>query len=227
MGHVHVHAPHELTEGHEGPEPTTSRVERRLELAAVLLLSMTTLATAWSGYQAARWSGEQSQHYARASATRVKAQQQFTAAGQRRIDDQLYFNGWLNAHGNGNRLLASIYRRRFRPEFRPAFRAWIAQHPFTNVNAIAGPLYMPQYKLVETSRADRLDHEADALYDGGTQAKTHDDDYILSTVFFAAVLFFAGISLRLDWRPLRVVVLSLAAVMLGLGGVYVLTLPVA
>jgi hypothetical protein len=32
-----------------------------------------------------------------------------------------------------------------------------------------------------------------------TEAKTNDDKYLLSTVFFAAVLFSAGISLRLDW----------------------------
>src|SRR3954466_1042273 len=157
MGHVHVHAPHELTEGHEGPEPTTSRVERRLELAAVLLLSMTTLATAWSGYQAARWSGEQSQHYARASATRVIAQQAATRAGQLRIDDLLYFNGWLDAREAGNAKLEAIYRSRFRPEFEPAFRAWIAQHPFTNPRAVPGPLYMPQYRSADLARSVRLD----------------------------------------------------------------------
>ena len=36
-------------------------------------------------------------------------------------------------------------------------------------------------------------------------------------MFFAAVLFFAGISLRLEWRPLRIMVLALAPAML-LGG---------
>src|ERR1700710_3216966 len=96
MAHAHVHAPHEVTEKPQ-PPGAVSRMERVLELGAVLLLSLTTLATAWSGYQAARWSGEQSQLYARASATRIKAQQQSTAAGQLRIDDLLYFNGWLHA----------------------------------------------------------------------------------------------------------------------------------
>jgi hypothetical protein len=227
VGHVHVHAPHELSEPHEGAEEPTPRTERILELCAVLLLSLTTLATAWSGYQAARWSGEQSQLYARASATRIKAQQASTAAGQRRIDDQLYFNGWLDAREAGDQALATIYRNRFRPEFRPAFNAWIAQHPFTNAHAIPGPLYMPQYRLAETTQAAALDKRADELYQEGTDAKSHDDSYILSTVFFAAVLFFAGISLRLDWRPLRMIVLGLAAVMLLTGAAFVLTLPVA
>jgi hypothetical protein len=67
----------------------------------------------------ARWSGEQSQHYARASATRNKAARASIRAGQLRIDDILYFNGSLNAHDAGNSRLAAIYRRRFRPEFYP------------------------------------------------------------------------------------------------------------
>jgi hypothetical protein len=229
MPHVHVHAPHELTEGHKEDDGShrPARTERMLELGAVLLLSLTTLATAWSGYQAARWSGEQSQHYAKASATRIKAQQQSTSAGQLRIDDLLYFNGWLDARRSGNAALAEVYRRRFRPEFVPAFDAWIAQKPFTNPDATPGPLYVPEYHLAELDRANELDAEADKLYLEGTQAKTNDDHYILSTVFFAAVLFFAGISLRLLWLPLRVFVMGMATVLLVSGVVYVATLPIA
>jgi hypothetical protein len=226
MAHAHVHVPHELTETEE-PPAKVSRLERRLELGAVLLLSLTTLATAWSGYQAARWSGEQSQHYARASATRIKAQQQATAGGQLRIDDLLYFNGWLDARQAGNVKLEAIYERRFRPAFVPAYRAWLAQKPFTNPNAVPGPLYMPQYRLAQDAAAKRLDAQGDDLYQEGTAAKSNDDKYILSTVFFAAVLFFAGISLRLDWRPLRVFVLGMASLLLIGGATFVATLPVA
>jgi hypothetical protein len=227
--HVHVHAPHELTEspGHgEGKSGAPERGERLLELFAILLLSLTTLATAWSGYQAARWSGEQSQSFARASTMRIKSQAQSTLAGQLRIDDLVMFNSWLDAREAGDGELAAIYRRRFRPEFLPAFEAWTAQRPFTSRSAVPGPLYMPEYRLAETSRAAELDAQADKLYRAGTAAKANDDHYILSTLFFAAVLFFAGISLRLDWRPLRYVVLGMASVLLLTGVAYLLTLPV-
>jgi hypothetical protein len=86
---------------------------------------------------------------------------------------------------------------------------------------------MPQYRLAETARAAALDAQADKLYLEGTQAKSNDDKYILSTVFFAAVLFFAGISLRLLWRPLRIAVLGMAAAMLAVGVGFVGSLPVA
>jgi hypothetical protein len=227
MGHVHVHAPPELEQSRGGGDHGPGRAERRLELGAVLLLALTTLMTAWCGYQAARWSGEQSQRYARASATRIKAQQAQTRAGQLRIDDLLYFNGWLEARRAGDPELTAIYRARFRPEFEAAFRAWLAQHPFTNPRAIPGPLYMPQYRLADLARSAALDKQADDLYQEGTAAKQNDDRYILATVFFAAVLFFAGISLRLDWRPLRIAVLGMALALLVGGGAFVLSLPVA
>jgi hypothetical protein len=228
VGHVHVHAPHELTDSPEHEQPARpARAERRLELGSVFLLALTTLATAWCGYQAARWSGEQSQHFARASTARIRALNASTRAGQLRIDDLNYFNGWLDARQADNKELAAIYRRRFRPEFVPAFNAWIAQRPFTNPRAIPGPLYMPQYRSADLARSAKLDAAADELYTEGTQAKTNDDRYILATVFFAAVLFFAGISLRLDWRPLRIAVLGLALALLVGGAGFVLTLPVA
>jgi hypothetical protein len=224
--HPHAHTPHELTETGEEGRPTSHR-ERVLELGAVVLMSITAVATAWSGYQAARWSGDQSKSYAQASTARIHSQRQSSHAGQVRIDDLLYFNGWLNAHATGHDALATIYRRRFRPGFVPVFKAWIAQHPFTNPKAVAGPLYMPQYKLDSSERATVLDQQADAHYTDGTDAKTNDDHYILSTVFFAAVLFLAGISLRLEWRRLRIAVLGFASAMLLGGLIYVFTLPIS
>src|SRR3954447_26258587 len=173
MAHAHLHVPHELGESGEhaeAPKAAPARGERMLELAAVLLLSLTTLATAWSGYQAALWSGEQSQDYAQASTNRVKGQQEFTRAGQLRIDDLTLFDNWLDARAAGKTELARIYRRRFRPEFNPAFRAWLAQRPLTNPRAVPGPLYMPQYRPVALARAKAFDAKADALYNEGTDA---------------------------------------------------------
>jgi hypothetical protein len=227
--HGHVHVPHELTETREHDEAkpgVPDRRERMLELFAVLLLSLTTLATAWSGYQASRWSGEQSQSYARASTMRIHSQAQSTAAGQLRIDDLLLFNGWLDAREAGNDELAAVYRRRFRPAFVPAFEAWTGAGGTAGKAPAPSPLYMPQYRLAEAAQAAELDRGADELYREGTEAKTNDDHYILSTLFFAAVLFFAGISLRLDWRPLRYVVLGMASVLLLVGVGYLATLPV-
>src|SRR3954452_3207676 len=154
--HVHVHAPHELSEGHEH-EKVSAR-ERAFELAAVLLLSLATVGIAWSGYQAARWGGLQARSYAQASTARAQANRVSTLGGQERIQDLLNFNRWLEeSTTNADSRLAALYVRRFRPEFRAAFDAWLAQDPLNNPDAIATPLLMPQYKLANFAKANRLE----------------------------------------------------------------------
>ena len=223
MPHGHAHVPEELS---EGSTPTT-RGERILELSAVALLSLTVLATAWSGYQASLWSGEQSQHYAQASAVRIKSQQASTHAGQSRIDDLLYFNGWLDAHQAGNEGLAEVYRRRFRPAFVPAFEAWIAQHPFTNPNAVPGPLYMPQYRLRRSGpvggpqqRSGRPLPAGDRCQ--GARRRLHPLDRVLRRRPLLRRHLAAGRLAPAAHRRARL----RAAMLLG-GLVFVLTLPVA
>lgn len=230
MSHVHAHAPHELSEPPERATEeaaTGSGLERWLELGAVVLLSLATLATAWSGYQAALWSGVQSQRYSQASALRVRADEDTVTAGQVHLGDLLLVNGWFDATETGNRKLAADYRQRFRPAFQPIFSDWLALHPLTNRSAPPGPTYMPQYHPAALTAAAADNARADRVFAEGTDAKTNDDDHILATVFFAAVLFLAAVSLRLEWIRLRIAVLALgSAVFLG-ALVFVLTLPTA
>src|SRR5437660_3446035 len=103
--------------------------ERFLELIAAILLSLATVGIAWSGYQAARWSGLQSRRYAQASTARSQANRASTAASQNRLQDLLNFNRWLEVSTEGNQELTTLYQNRFRAEFRPAFEAWRAQDP--------------------------------------------------------------------------------------------------
>lgn len=219
--HVHIHAPEELARRSERP----SGRERVYELVAAVLLSLATLGIAWSGYQAAKWSGQQSERYAQASTARSEANRTSTLASQDRQQDLLNFNRWLEVDTNGNQTLASLYERRFRPEFVPAFAAWQAQDPLHNPNAVASPLNMPQYRLANAERADALERLGDRRFNEGKDATDHTDAYVLTTVFFAAVLFFAGISTRFDWMTVRAGVLLFAAVGLGYAAFRIFTLP--
>ncbi len=221
--HVHVHAPHELSE----PSGQTTWTEERIwEFVATFLLAMATLGIAWSGYQAARWSGLQAQRYAQANTVRAQENRVSTAAGQDRLQDLLNFNRWLEVSTQGNQQLADLYVRRFRPELLPAFNAWLAQDPLHNTNAVASPLLMPQYHPAKVAQVNQLQHEGDVRFDQGKSATETTDSYVLTTVFFAAVLFFAGISLRFKWQSMRLVVVILATVFLGYGLVRIALLPI-
>lgn len=219
--HVHVHAPHELTE----ETHAVSRRERILEFVAVLLLSVATVCIAWSGYQAAKWSGHQARHYAQASTARALANRAATLGGQERIQDLLNFNRWLEVSTDGNTSLAQLYERRFRPEFVPAYKAWVAQDPINNTAAIASPLLMPEYKLANFEKADKLEKLGDTRFEEAKEATENADNYIFATVFFAAVLFFAGISMRFNWIAMRLTVLGLSAVFLAYGVIHLASLP--
>jgi hypothetical protein len=221
--HVHVHAPHELSE----PAAGTSNRERTLELVATLLLSLATLGIAWSGYQAARWSGIQSRHYAESNAEHAAANRQSTTAGQDRLQDLLNFNRWLDAATQGNATLTRLYEARFRPEFRPAFEAWLAQDPLNNPKATPSPLLMPQYHPAEFAVVNQLEQKAGRAFTGGRDATEHTDAYVFITVFFAAVLFFAGISMRFAWLQMRMVILGLAGLCLIYALIRIASLPTA
>ena len=45
--------------------PHDGKIDTRIELLATLLLSLPTIATAWSVYEAARWSGVQATEFSR------------------------------------------------------------------------------------------------------------------------------------------------------------------
>ena len=225
MAHAaHVHAPHELTD----PAKTVSGDERVLELVAALLMACTTVAIAWSGYQAAQWSGVQARQYAQAASARADANRVSTLGGQARIQDLLNFNRWLEVTTNptpGNQEIADLYLRRFRPEFVPAFQAWLSQDPLHNADAVASPLLMPQYQLEEFRKADQLEAQAASHFATAQAATKHADQYVLVTVFLAAVLFFAGISLRFAWRPVRITILGLGITSFAIAVVKLLSLP--
>ena len=83
----------------------------------------------------------------------------------------------------------------------------------------------PNYKIANFVKADALERTADRHFEAGKEATEHADNYIFATVFFAAVLFFSGISMRFQWKLMRSIVLLLALSCFVYGGIKVLSLP--
>ncbi|HJU86439.1 MAG TPA: hypothetical protein VJ788_03615, partial [Gemmatimonadota bacterium] len=98
---------------------------------------------------------------------------------------------------------------RFRAEFRPAVDAWIATRPLMNPDAPLTPFDMPEYRLVERERSDRLEAEATAAAELARRNNQRSDNYVLAVVMFALALFFAGISTRLPSPRSRAAILVL------------------
>jgi hypothetical protein len=80
--------------------------------------------------------------------------------------------------------------------------------------------------VAELEKADRLETEGTEHFEHGKEATENTDSYVLTTVFFATVLFFAGISMRFVWQRMRITVLVLATFTLAYGVVQIATLPI-
>jgi hypothetical protein len=119
-----------------------------------------------------------------------------------------------------------VAERRFRPEFRVAFDAWIATDPFENPDAPSGPQAMPEYVPTGLADSRRLDEEADVLFAEGHEAAETADNYVRTTVILASVLFLVGISTQFSLRGVRYGLLAVGAGLLVFAVVLILLLPV-
>jgi hypothetical protein len=201
------------------------RAESWFKIITAIMLCMVAVATAWSGYQAARWGGVQDTKYAQASALRIVSVHDSTLAGQQRLYDLTAVNNWIAAYMLGDTRLATLYEKRFRPEFKPTFEAWLALHPFKNPHAPAGPLLMPQYRLSLQEQANLLDAQAEQTFKQGQAANRQSDDYIINTFFLAVALFLTALAGRFTWKTVRALILTLALGMLLFGIYHLFTYP--
>lgn len=215
-----------MTSAASPEKPPVQRQERRIEIATVVLLAFTALATAWSGYQASLWDGIQSSNYTQASGARTNSSQARTEANQFRLADLGVFENYIEATIDGNADVAQFYSERFRDEFRPAFDAWMALDPLNNTDAPPTPLAMPEYMLAADAEADQLQARADELFAAGEEANTISDTYTLTTLLFAAVLFFTAIAERFEYVRAQVSLLILGAIGLIVGLVVALGQPI-
>jgi TRAP-type C4-dicarboxylate transport system permease small subunit len=211
----------------EPGEPATPPKRRdHLELIAAVTLSIAAVATAWSGYQASRWNGEQAVASSHANATRIAAARADGEARTLLQIDIATFVQWVDARASGEEALARFYEQRFRPELKPAFDAWLAARPFRNPSAPATPFAMPEYQPAAATEAEQLGDEADTYSDDMRQDIQRATNYVLAVVLFSIALFFAAISTKLASRRIRVALLTVGCVVLVGTCIWVATSPV-
>ncbi len=203
-----------------------SRFDHWVEFVAAVVLSLATVATAWAGYQAALWGGEQSRHTAAANVANVQSAQQAGMAQQRMGLHATLFVQWATAVSEENTKLQDFLYHRFPTELKAATDAWLATQPLQNDTAPATPFEMAEYSLPETAMAAQLREEYSTEAALAQTANQVSDRYVLLTVIFASVLFFGGISGKFQSRKIDLAMLALASVVFVGGLVILATYPV-
>ena len=215
----------------------------KIESIASIVLAIAVVLTAWAAFQAGKWGGEQSIQFSVAGASRTESTRADTRGGQlAQIDVSMYTDfvaAYLDDIDTGaiqpydgttftptaGTLSAFLYNR-FRDEFRPAMDAWLATDPAGNPDAPTTPFVMDEYNVAEFAEAERLVQLADQAAVDARAANQNGDNYVLTAVLFATVLFFSGIASKLENRWNRHFVNLVGIVGVVAGAIILIRLPV-
>ncbi len=218
-------------------------INSKIESIASIVLAVAVVLTAWAAFQAGKWGGEQSIQFSIAGASRTESTRADTRGGQLAQIDVSMYTDFIVAYADEVRLgliepldstgfnptpgtVSGFLYARFRPEFRPAMDAWLATDPTGNPDAPPTPFDMSEYHIAEFAEAERLVEVADQAAVDARTANQNGDNYVLTAVLFATVLFFSGIASKLEnrWNRHFVNVVGIVGVVAGI--VILIKLPV-
>ena len=176
-----------------------------MEIVAAILLAIAAVGSAWSAYQAARWSGVMTMNFSEANVALNNSVKFANEAGQQVASDADSVWEWEIAFYEGNTELMQHYETHmFDPELKAAVEAWKATDPSTNPDHPRSPLDMPEYRLESYEKSIELEDVAVEKSQEAGEANQQSDNYILLTVLFASVLFFAGVSTKFSGKQIRI-----------------------
>jgi hypothetical protein len=207
-------------------EARSGERKRWVEITCALVLALATTASAWCAYQATLWSGVQTFRLAAAARAGREAMKNSVEGMQFRAFDGTMFIHYMEARAQGRKDLEEFVYNRFRPEMKLAVDAWLKTDPFNNPNAPPHPLKMQEYVVaveIEAGKQTEMEKQKAARAE---EANQNSDRYVLLTVMFASVLFFAGITGTIDIPWLRKTLGILALVFFVGTVIFLATMPI-
>lgn len=206
-------------------EKNVPLVDRLLELIAVLLLGITTIGTAWCGFQAARWNGHSGDLNGVASTQRIEGSRLFGLATQRITYDSMMVAKYAEASLEGNTKLQQFYRRSVvRPPFLPFLDRWEAAAKagkptvgvFDDKDYLAEQFADYNKTVAAAEQAARESREADDVAEA----------YVGTTILLAVALFFAGVTSSFLSRLARILLLIAAVGAVAVAASRIAELPI-
>ncbi len=199
-------------------------VLHRWMFTAAIILSLTTLLSAWTGYEASRWGTAYSSATRASTVARVDSVTASDVANRQLTTDILLFSDWFQAEVEGNTRVADEIRAHFRQEFVPVFEAWLGTAAEGGLPA--GTPFDSDYELAADVEADRFREVATEASLEADRAGQTQDNYVLAALLHASVLFLAGISSKISGRRAQRLTVVLSGVAFVVAAFFTFSLPV-
>ena len=221
----------------------------KVEFIATIILAVAAVLTAWTALQSAKWSGDQATNFSQAGANRTESTRFDNRATSMILLDEQTFMQWGSAiqseilafqtdgiersdpmvYDPSNPTASGYFFTLFRDDFRPRVVKWMEGGGATNPSG-SSP-FVPLEEYIEESvppaaEAVRLAIVADEKAALATENNQTSDEYVVTVVILAAVMFFAGVSSKMKSRLNLNLMVGLSSVMLVWAVARLATLPI-
>lgn len=210
---------------HIGPEEGKQKIQRIIEVIIILLLATATVSSAWCIYEASAWGNVQMENVGAIALLQGESIRLTDDDNMLRTIDVNLFLSWVQAASENQTGRMVFLEERFRDEFQPAFNEWLGNRKPGEVPT-GTPFSLRSYSLKTTLELDQLKVNMSEHLDSVRQANQNSDRYILTTVFGALVLFFAGVAGKWKWPAITIIFIGIAMIFLVITLQRVFTLPV-
>ena len=198
-----------------------------LELMAVFLLGVGSVATAWCGFQASQWNGREAEESRDAGLLRTEASQLSAVGTQKFAYDANVAIAFAEAYlSNNTQKLQFLRQALVRPDFLPILEEW-RDATEAGDDSVVSLFANEDYLASLFGVADATTALAEAAIARSNDASEHGDAYLLTTLLTAMALFFAGVTTSFAAGSARFALLALSLVALGITAARLIDLPVA
>jgi hypothetical protein len=202
-----------------------SRRERLIETVAVILLGVATVGSAFCGYEATQWNGEEARLVRQASTDHVESNRLFGLATQIIAYDTNIVAQYAQAAAAKNEPLKEFYRKSLvRPAFLPILDDWEAQV----ASGVLPTNLLEDQEYLDEQFADyrKVDAAAVTATAAGEEAGNNADEFVLTAIFLAVGLFFAGVTSSFRYPLARYTLLAAAALTVAYSATRLVDLPI-
>lgn len=186
-----------------------------MDMMAVLLLGIATVATAWCGIQSSRWNGEEADAARVENLGRIESSRLFALASQEVAYDATMTAKYAESVVDENVRLQTFLRAYLiRPGFLPFLDDWQAR--VKAGDETVGNLFTDaDYLDSQFAESEAATEASDIAAARSAEAASTADDYLLTTLLTATALFFAGVTTSFGTRSARLALLAAAVIVLA------------